>query len=140
MVKLFTIAIGILFAVIQISCSSDDDAISECQNTICTLQLVTISVSVIDQNQDPIALDSFKVIDLENGNDMTISLTPSQLTEIQELGNYPIIMDGTLGVNQEKQIQFRGFQNDQEVIRSDYTVGTDCCHVSLISGNLQLTL
>ncbi|MEM9000262.1 MAG: hypothetical protein AAGB24_08355 [Bacteroidota bacterium] len=129
-----------LLTIAPISCNSDDDSNSDCQDAICTTVLVRIMVSITDQNQDPVALDSFKVVNRENGNDMTIALTPSELAAAQQFGQYPLIEDGSLGVNQERQIQFQGFVNNQEVISSDYTVGTDCCHVGLVDGNLQLTL
>ncbi|MBQ4821504.1 hypothetical protein [Aquimarina sp. MMG016] len=137
--KLFIVVLSILFTLIQISCN-DDDSNSDCENAICTLVLIRFSVSITDQNQNPVALDSFEVIDTENGNDLTIILTPDQLLNAQQSGKYPLIQDGTLGVNQERQIQFNGFLNNQEVISSNYTVSTDCCHVNVDSGNLEITL
>ncbi|WP_394751054.1 hypothetical protein [Spongiimicrobium salis] len=142
--KPFTMICAIFFSLTQISCNSDDDANddanAECQNTICTLEFVVISVSVSDQNQNPVALDSFSVTDVENGNNRTITLTPSEFAAAQEFGRYPLITDGILGLNQERQIQFRGFLNNQEVISANYTVATDCCHISVVAGDLQLTL
>ncbi len=97
-------------------------------------------VSIKDQNQNPIALDSFEVINLENGTDITVMLTSSEFEGAQEFGQYPLIQDGTLEVNQTQQIQFKGFIDNQEVINSNYIVSADCCHVGLDSGDLQLTL
>ena len=71
---------------------------------------------------------------------MTITLTPEELAEAQETGLYPLTQDGILDLNEERRVQFRGFVNDQEVIRSDYTVSTDCCHVGLDAGDLELSL
>jgi len=130
----------LLFAIIPVSCGSDDDSNSECDDVFCTLEFITIVVTIIDQNQDPFALDSFQVVNLENGEDITIPLTPSELTEAQERGIYPLVSDGVFGLNQEKQIQFKGFLNNQEVISSDYVVETDCCHLSSVSGDLELTI
>ncbi|WP_027392178.1 hypothetical protein [Aquimarina latercula] len=132
--KLIVILISLLFTSAQISC----DDTNNCEDAICTLVLIRISVSITDQDQKPVILDSYEVINLENGENITVSLSPAE-QELQ-LGQYLLIEDDVLGVNQEQQIQFRGFINDQQVISSDYTVSTDCCHVSLVSGDLELTL
>ncbi len=136
--KPFVVAISLLLTMTQISCNSDDD--SDCRNTICTTEFVTITVFVKDQDQQPVALDSFKVINIENGTDMTISLSQSELEMSQQSGQYPLVNDGSLEANEKRQIQFKGFINNQEVISSSYTVSDDCCHIDVITGNLQLTL
>ena len=48
--------------------------------------------------------------------------------------------DGILGINQEAEIQFRGFIDNEEVITSNYVIATDCCHIGLISGDIELVL
>ncbi|WP_299246436.1 hypothetical protein [uncultured Aquimarina sp.] len=134
----------LLLTMAQISCNdndneNDDDSNSDCENTVCTLEFRNIIVSVKDQNQNPVALDSFEVINIQNGTDMTISLSSSEIVSSTQLGQYPLVNDNSLGVNQERQIRFKGFINNQEVISSTYTVSTDCCHISLDSGDLELT-
>nr|WP_299346710.1 hypothetical protein [Allomuricauda sp.] len=142
--KLFLIAISLLLSLWQTSCNADDDANDEinaqCAETICTAIFIRINVSVTDQNQNPVALDSFTVTDLDSGDDMTIRLSDSEFTNAQETGLYPLTQDGILDLNQVRQIQFKGFINNQEVVSGDYTVSTDCCHVDLDSGDLELNL
>lgn len=140
--KLSVVALVVLSMMTQMSCDSSDDsnADAECQDAICTAIFVRIMVTITDENQNPIALDSFEVIHRENGNAIATSLTASELEGAKELGRYPLIEDGILGVNQELQVLFRGYINGQEVIDSDYTVGTDCCHVSVTSGDIALIL
>ncbi len=53
---------------------------------------------------------------------------------------YPIASDGIFGINQEAEIQFRGFIDNEEVITSNYVIATDCCHIGLISGDIELVL
>ena len=143
-IKSFVIALFLLLTVTQTSCTSDDDTNtnvnSECESTICTLVLMTINVSIKDQDQNPVALDSFKVINKDNGDDMTLTLSPTALAAAKELGSYLLIQDGVLERNQKRNLQFKGYINNQEVITSDYTVSTDCCHIGLDTGNLELTL
>ncbi len=142
--KLFFAAITLLLAMVQQGCNSDDDTTddvnAQCEKTICTQVLIQINVSVTDMNQNPVALDSFRVTNMANGEDLTITLSDTELAEAQETGLYPLTQDGVLDLNQERQLQFTGLIGDQEVVTGNYTVSTDCCHVSLDSGNLELTL
>ena len=142
--KLFLVAISLFLSLVSTSCNTDDDTNNDenaqCEGAICTAIFIRINVSVTDQDQNPVSLDSFTVTDLANGNNMTITLTPEELAEAQETGLYPLTQDGILDLNEERRVQFRGFVNDQEVIRSDYTVSTDCCHVGLDAGDLELSL
>jgi hypothetical protein len=128
----------LLFA--QISCNNDNDSNSPCEDVFCTLDFRTIIVIVKDQNENPVALDSFQVIDLENGNDITILLSPSNFITAQQTGKYPLVNDGSIDENQEKQVQFIGFIENQEVVRNNYVVNKDCCHINLTSGNNELSL
>jgi len=137
--KLFTLTISSFLAIFQLSCNGDDSN-SDCKSVNCTDVFITINVSIKDQNQNPVALDSFEVTNLKNGTDLTISLSPSKLVMAQQLGQYPLVTDGTVNENQELELQFKGFINNQEVVISNYTVGADCCHVFLVSGDLELVL
>lgn len=142
--KLIPAILSLFLSFLQISCNNDDDSNDDqnaiCEDTICTAIFIQINVSVTDMNQNPAALDSFTVTNLANGNDMTITLTDQELADAQETGLYPLTQDGILDVNEVRQVQFRGFIANQEVVSGDYTISTDCCHVGLDSGNLQLQL
>ena len=139
--KLCLLALCLFLLFFQISCNNnDEDANTDCSNIACTEVYITLVVTIEDQNQNPVALEYFEVINLANGSDVTISLSPSQLASAQATGQYPLVADGGIEKNQELQLQFKGFVNSQEVISSNYTAGADCCHVSLISGDVQLTL
>ncbi|CAM1340455.1 hypothetical protein [Tenacibaculum amylolyticum] len=139
-IKPFTI-ITFLLAIIAItSCNNNDDFNSGCKETFCTEEFRTIVVSIKDQDQNPVVLDSFEVINLENGENMTISLTVSGLEMAHRLGQYPLVDDGSLGMSEERQIQFKGYINNEEVISREYTVSTDCCHIDVVSGMLEFIL
>ena len=84
--------------------------------------------------------DSFSLVNTENGKDMTVSISTPGLEMAQEQGQYPLINDQSLDLNQELQVQFKGFQNKEQVVSSTYTIQKDCCHVSVTAGNLQLIL
>ncbi len=139
LIKSFVVVISLLLATSQISCNSDGNSNSDCEDVVCTAEFVTIEVFITDQNQNPVALDSFEVINIENGNDMTISLSSSEYSIAQQHGQYPLVDDGSIDVNQERQIQFKGFINNKEIINSSYAVSKDCCHIDVAAGDLQLT-
>ncbi|AXG70375.1 hypothetical protein KORDIASMS9_02614 [Kordia sp. SMS9] len=136
----FLIITSLFIATLLISCNNDDDSNSDCENVPCTTEFITIVISIKDQNQNPVALDSYEVINIETNEDMTILLSASGFEIAQQLGQYPLLDDGSLEANQERQVQFKGFINNQEVISSTYTVSTDCCHINLVSGTVELTL
>ena len=142
--KLTLHVLVILLSFFQTSCNTDDDVPDDsnavCEGAICTAIFVRIIVSVMDGNQNPVALDSFTVTNLANGSDMTIALSPEELEGARETGLYPLTEDGVLDVNEEREIQFRGFINNQEVLSNKYTVSTDCCHVGLDAGVQEIVL
>ncbi len=125
----------------MLSCNSDDDtSVSNCSNIGCTEEFVSIIVTIKDQNQAPVALTSYQVIQVENGEDITINLSNSAFQMAQQDGSYPVTADGIFEQNQEAEIQFRGFIDNEEVIRSNYMIATDCCHINLVSGDTTLIL
>ncbi len=141
--KLILVTLSLFVSLWQSSCNSDDDndnANAQCEDTFCTDIFIRLNVSVTDQNQNPVALDSFTVTNLANGNDMTITLSDTEFANAQDTGLYPLTQDGILDTNQERQLQFKGFINDQEVVSGDYIVSTDCCHIGLDTGDLELSL
>ena len=140
LLKLVLQATSLFLLMFQISCNSGDDSNSDCNGVACTNELVTITVFIEDQDQNPVALDSFEVINIEDESEITIVLDASRFELARQLGAYPLVADGGIEMNQEVRLQFKGFINDQEVVNSNYTVADDCCHVGLVSGDLQLVL
>lgn len=136
----FLSGVCLVCATFQLSCDGSDDSNANCEDVACTLELRTILVSIENSNQDPVALDSFEVINTADGSELTQSLSPIEFEAAQRFGRYPLASDLDVGANQELNLRFRGFINGQEVIESDYTVASDCCHIGLVSGNLELVL
>lgn len=136
--KVITIVL-FLSSVTFISCDVDEEE-DECRDALCTNVFITINVSIIDQNQAPVALDRFEVINVQNQSDVTIPISSSQFLLVQQNGLYPLINDNGIGRNQELNLQFKGFINGVEVINENYIVAANCCHVNLVSGNLELVL
>lgn len=123
-----------------ISCDDKNNINADCENVVCTFEHRTIDITVFYQNQNPVALDTFKVIDAVTGSDYTISLTANQFTIAQETGRYPLANDESFDVNQEHILEFKGYINNTEAVGNTYKIRTDCCHIELISGDLQLEI
>ena len=134
----------ILFFLLICAACSDDDAIPpvSCDNVGCTLQFVTINVKVQDQDGVNIPLDDFKVTDKITGDDLTASYTDTELDQFRQSGSYPLYDDRFVQGNQNEKrgIVFSGAIDGEDVVNSSYVVQADCCHVSLFSGNLSITL
>lgn len=82
----------------------------------------------------------YKVVSTEIDQDFTIVLDESQLQIAQQNGIYPLVNDLSFEVNQMHQLRFEGLINGQTVVTQNYTVSTDCCHVSLVSGHLEIQI
>ena len=123
-----------------IGCDYNDA--SDCTNQGCTELFKTIVVTVINADRNPVALDSFKVTNSENGNDLTREVTASEFEEMRENGVYPLFGDEFVNEfkNKEAEINFKGYLNNLEIVNSNYTVGADCCHVILISGEPEISI
>lgn len=130
-----TALITLIFSILFLSCDNKDD---RCQDTICTTEFVIITTAVKDQNQNPVIFDDYQIINLRDNSTVTTSLSGLELESFLQEGIYPLMDDLTIENNQELNLQFKGFINGQEVISENYTVASDCCHVRLVSGNIEL--
>ena len=124
-----------------LSLSSCSEQATEC-GRFCTEEFRTIAVSVENQEGDPVALDSYRVINLDNGREITPDLSPDELQQMREQGRYPIINDSYIEEyrKQELNLEFTGLLGGEEVVTENYKVGFDCCHVYHIAGDLELVL
>lgn len=114
---------------------------SDCVGIACTEEFVTIIVTITDQDTSPFILNDYKVINLDNNTDITNDLNDFYQSFIGE-GVYPIFDDRYQQEyqNQEVELQFIGYIDEQEVINEFYLVGADCCHVYPISGDYDITI
>lgn len=124
-----------------LGCKSDDIK-SACSDTFCTEEFVTIAISIKDQTDSPVSLDYFEIVNINNNQDLTRDVSASELDIMRQNGIYPLFGDEHVNLhkNQELDIQFRGFIDNQLIINQNYIVGIDCCHVALISGSTELVI
>jgi len=117
----------ILLLLFFIGC--ENNTANDCTDQACTEEFRTITVTIKDSENNPVVLDSFKVTNLENGDDLTRELNNFEFEAMRKKGVYPLFGDEYT----------RDFDN-REIINSDYKVGADCCHVILISGNPEISI
>ena len=127
--------IGILFLAIS-SCKTNDS----CEDIACTLIFISESVKVIDQNDNPVALDDFQVINIGTNENITRQLSTEEFQMAQQLGSYPLVSDLDVEPQQTIEIQFQGFQSGTQIITENYTVSADCCHIGTPEGNLEIRI
>ena len=133
----------VFLSIFLVACNNNDDAEQQdCSETICTLNFVTITVSVKDALGEAIALDSYVVIDNATREDLAADLNGEEYQYLKEQGFYPIISDANRVQyqNSTATLTFKGVIDNEEIINETYEVGADCCHVSLISGNTEIIL
>ena len=120
----------------------EKDLPNDCSNQACTMDFRTITLTVKDPENNPVALDSFMVTNLENGNDLTRELNSTELEEMKKNGVYPLFGDEYARdySNKEVEINFKGYIDNREIINSYFKVGADCCHVLLISGDPEISI
>jgi hypothetical protein len=133
-------SIYFVFLLFFAGCENNDP--NDCTNQACTEVFKTIVVTIKDSENDPVALDSFKVTNLENGVDLTREHNNAEFETMRENGVYPLFGDEYARdfSNKEVDINFKGYIDNQEIISSDYKVGADCCHIILISGDPEISI
>ncbi|WP_405400344.1 hypothetical protein [Maribacter sp. Asnod2-G09] len=126
-----------------VACNDNDDAEQQdCSEAICTLNFVTITVSVKDASGEPVSLDSYEIIDNETGKNLAADFNGDEYQYLKEQGFYPILSDANRVQyqNSTATLTFKGIIDNKEVINETYEVTADCCHVNLISGNTEIVL
>ncbi|TLP71821.1 hypothetical protein [Maribacter sp. ACAM166] len=133
----------VVLAIFIFSCSNENETKKEeCNETPCTQNFVTISISIKDAAGVPVPLDSFKVVAIDTSKDLTLVSHDQEFENHKKDGFYPLFSDAyrIQYQNATTTISFKGYISDNEVINEVYEVGADCCHVSLTSGNIDLVL
>lgn len=114
-------------------CTDKDDCTG-----FCTEEFKSIRFTIKDADGSQIMLDSFTVILTESNRDITEDLH----FDPTFTNSYPIIDDSFFAEAKSNnlKVQFIGIVNDMIVIQENYVIGTDCCHIELISGETEITI
>ncbi|WP_300024206.1 hypothetical protein [uncultured Maribacter sp.] len=141
---MFAKILFVFLSIFLVACNDKDDAMEQqdCSTAICTLNFVTITVSVKDASGEAIALSSYEVIDTETGENIASDFNGDEYQYYKEQGLYPILSDANRSQYQNltATLTFKGFIDNEAIINETYEVGADCCHVSLIEGETTIVL
>ncbi|MGW1456648.1 hypothetical protein ACWBC2_16805 [Salegentibacter agarivorans] len=132
MLHRFILLVGILL--FTFSCGKEEKR--EC-NGICTEEFRSISVELTNAEGNPVVLDSIALRDITNNREIDLNST-----ENAGNGFYSIFNDNLVPEykNEEINLLFKGFQEENLILEQEYKVGADCCHIYHVSGPLEIQL
>lgn len=134
-----TIAISIMLASLTACGNGTDGSKTASDKEVigCTAEFRAFTVSIKDGAKKPVKLDNYSVTNLETGKDITIPY--KEFSSNDKLGIYPIINDSTK-ISKKTTVEFKGYINNELVVKEPYQVSKGSCHVNLHSGNTSITL
>ncbi len=133
----------VFLSILLVTCNDKDEiTLQDCTMVACTQNFVTLTVSVKDTSGAAIVLESYEIIDNISGKNLADDFNDDENQHFKEQGLYPILSDANRVQyqNSTATITFKGYISNEEVINEELVVGADCCHVSLISGNIEIVL
>ena len=135
-----------LLIAVTLSCSKRElgsEEVQDCSTVYCTFDLRWITVKLTDQSGNPVALDRMKVTRVADGKDLTRTYYNEEWNTFRRLGSYPITGDvdsKRIPRFKHTKLRFQGYIGNRQVIKADYVVTFDCCHISLVSGERELVV
>ncbi len=143
--KRISVLYALLIAII-LSCSEKElgsEEVQDCSTVYCTYELRWISVKLVDQSGKPVALDRMEVSRVADGKDLTRTYHSEEWNTFRRLGSYPVTGDidhEHIPKFKHTKLRFQGYIGKREVVRSDYMVTFDCCHIALVAGERELVV
>lgn len=121
---------------------------TSCDSQICTSSFDFVQIQALDQNEEPVELDSFEIIDMRTEK----TIDPCDFDDPNpcpggspmgspELGGYTIFHDGIRDMIIGDRIGIRviGQKGDRQ-FQEDFLIGNDGCHVYKMEGPESVTL
>jgi hypothetical protein len=130
------ISITVLCFIFLCSCNSETN---DCgTELICTEEFRSIQVEIVDTDGNAVLLDTYQTIQVIGQNLYDFS----EDGFFGDQGHYTVLTDAQLNSLQKEgeEFIFQGTINGLEVINESFTIGHDCCHISLLSGPEKITL
>lgn len=121
-------AIGLGLTLGAATCKDSDEAQKKCEGVMCTMMFAAVTVQVTDASGAPVLLDST----VTTGRRGALSFRGKAGAG----GLYTVVDDSRakeLALRTEA-VVFKGYKNGQEIVREEFVVKADCCHVSKDSG------
>lgn len=109
---------------------------NECApDLVCTGIFKTQFLTIKDKNGKAVALDSYNIY--YGGSTLGVK----KLMDKQN-GKYTLVDDNVIRILPQKgsTITFKGFINNKEVVNHKVKVNHDCCHITSVEGNQNITI
>ena len=116
-------------------CERDSIDVIDCTTAICTMEYRSVTVLIKHKEDNSFfQLTDFKVIRVSDRKDITVNHSDIAGTS----GYYTVTNDSYTGLfrNKNVEIEFIGFMNNTIVIQKRFIVTADCCHISLVEGEV----
>jgi hypothetical protein len=137
--KKYFILFIIIISTLILQCESDSDSVNEtdCTSAICTTIYLSITITIKHKTDSTLYhLTDYKVNRVSDNSDVT----PNHDNLSGYSGYYPLANDGNIDLYKFKnvEVEFTGYVNNSIVIQKRFIVTADCCHISLVEGNVSL--
>lgn len=136
--------LALFFASLLMGSSCNKEREGDCPpDIVCTQDFRSVHVQITN-GSSPYQLDNY--ITKRHSDSMVIDLHSALSAYEDSLyranGNYPILTDAHMQLTstQGAGFSFIGYVNSREVIRENYVIGHDCCHIKKLSGRPQVSL
>jgi hypothetical protein len=105
-------------------------------DVICTMEFRVIKLQILDQDGNPVQLDSYYT----EFKDFNVTID-EELTQLEE-GFYPVATDGEMdSVSFDgMEVTFIGNRNGSIVVQHKMIIGKDCCHIQIVEGEEKITI
>lgn len=136
------LVLGLFF--LTMACVEVDVEKHPCEGpVICTEIYKTVSVQLKDENGAAVRLDSFRVILLPEGKDITPAYKEDHLDSFRMYGSYPVATDSDdsrFPKFTPARVLFEGFIEGARIVSTEFIVKFDCCHVEWVSGERDIVV
>jgi hypothetical protein len=109
---------------------------TNCTGAVCTAQFAMLNIQVKNAKGVDLPMNEVKVS--ANGKLIRTETIPSFGSTASYTISDDSFLNGTLAYNSQIDIQLEGIKNTKSVFTKTITVGSDCCHIFLKSGSLEV--
>lgn len=129
---------SLCLAILCTGCSNDknDSDVEDCSEVVCTDMFYSIVVEIKYEDDTPVVLDSYEVIEVATGK---VRDVPNWG---EEFHTYTIASDLDREEFAGKEIGLRlvGKIGEKIVVTEDYVVSANCCHTYLVKGDKEIVV
>jgi hypothetical protein len=135
--KKYYILFLIILSTLVLECESDSVQQIDCTNGICTTEYRSITVTIKHLTDSTLYhLTDYKVNRVSDNSDVT----PNHDNLSGYSGYYSVANDGKINLYKfmNVEVEFTGYVNNSIVTQKRFIITADCCHISLVEGNVSI--